>query len=159
MKRLTAHGKARKRRSPPRPPLQATFNLPPAKCPRPMPTAAPSWKPRRWSDQLLGSFKVENKSYADEDKDFGSLPVSSLYPVNYHGPTPTTLAGGTLISTYQLHKLLTTESPPQRQNPPKPTRRRKKTTKPRLPALCQPAKPILINVAVGTPNSSRARFG
>lgn len=102
------------------------------------------------SDQPLGSFKVENKSYADEDKDFGLPPVSSLYPVNYHGPTPTTLAGGTLISTYQLHKLLTTEPAPAAK-PAKADKKAKKDNKAKAAkaAPAAPAKPILINVLWG----------
>lgn len=54
----------------------------------------------------LNSFKVARRSYADETKDFGTPPVSALIPPTYHGPTPTTLAGGQLITTYRLHQRL-----------------------------------------------------
>lgn len=55
----------------------------------------------------LNSYSVDQRSFADEDKNFGVPPVSSLLPVGYHEPTPTTVAGGKLISTYDLHKLMT----------------------------------------------------
>ncbi|MDX1606312.1 MAG: rhodanese-like domain-containing protein, partial [Candidatus Competibacterales bacterium] len=39
-------------------------------------------------------------------RSFGTPPVSSLIPVNYRQPTPTTLAGGRLITTLALHRRL-----------------------------------------------------
>ena len=64
------------------------------------------------SDAPLNSITIADQAYADEATDYGTPPVSALIPVNYHEPTPTTLAGGKLISTFQLHKTLTSKKPP-----------------------------------------------
>ncbi len=58
------------------------------------------------SSTPLRSFKIANHSYADETRDFGTPPVSALIPPSYHGPTPVTLAGGRLITTYRLRQRL-----------------------------------------------------
>lgn len=80
--------------------------------PRAEPAPAGAIKPVR-SDQDLASFKIENTGYADEKKNFGTPPVSALINPEYHGGTPTTLAGGKLISTYGLHRMLTQKSKSQ----------------------------------------------
>ena len=59
-------------------------------------------------DQPLDSYTIERQAYAAEDQDFGVPPVSSLIPVGYHEPTPVTVAGGKLISTYALFNRLVT---------------------------------------------------
>jgi PQQ-dependent catabolism-associated CXXCW motif protein len=64
------------------------------------------------SDQPLSTFTVENKPYAEELTNHGTPPVSGLIPAGYRAPTPTTLAGGKMISTYNLHKRLTGKNPP-----------------------------------------------
>ena len=64
------------------------------------------------SDAPLSSVDIADQPYADEATNHGTPPVSALIPVNFRQPTPTTLAGGKLISTYQLHQALTSKKPP-----------------------------------------------
>jgi len=64
------------------------------------------------SDKPLNEFVIENMPYADEATNHGTPPVSGLLPVNYRAPTPVTLAGGKLISTYDLLKRLNSKKPP-----------------------------------------------
>lgn len=64
------------------------------------------------ADQPLASFKVAKQPYAEEATNFGTPPVSSLMPTGYTAATPITVAGGKLIATYDLHKLLTSKNPP-----------------------------------------------
>lgn len=64
------------------------------------------------SSATLASFEVPEQPYADEATDFGTPPVSSLIPTNYRQPTPTTLAGGRLIDTDDLHEWLVGDNPP-----------------------------------------------
>lgn len=54
---------------------------------------------------------VNDQPYAQEAHNAGVPPVSSLLPGNYVGWTPTTLGGGTIISTYQLHQFLKRGAP------------------------------------------------
>jgi len=56
--------------------------------------------------QPLEAVAVLDQSYAGESRNEGVPPVSSLLPGNYRGPTPTTLGGGTILTTYQLHQFL-----------------------------------------------------
>lgn len=58
------------------------------------------------SSAPLSSFKIADRSYADETHDFKTPPVSALIPASYHGPTPITLAGGRLVTTYRLRQML-----------------------------------------------------
>ena len=64
------------------------------------------------SDTPLADIKIADQAYADEATNHGTPPVSGLIPVNYHAPTPTTLAGGKLINTYQLHQQIIGKKPP-----------------------------------------------
>ena len=83
---------------------------PPAAAAKPTATAgtAASGEPGQpiHSSTPLRSFKIANHGYADETRDFGTPPVSALIPPSYHGPTPVTLAGGRLITTYRLRQML-----------------------------------------------------
>ena len=60
----------------------------------------------------LADYQVPDQLFADEGRDYGTPPVSSLIPHNYRGPTPVTLAGGQLIATPALHLRLTSNDPP-----------------------------------------------
>ncbi len=63
----------------------------------------------------LTQVAIQNQRYADEEKDYGLPPVTSLrIDGHYRGPTTTTIPGGQLVSTHQLHQLLTT--PPRGRN-------------------------------------------
>lgn len=50
--------------------------------------------------------------YADEDKDWGVPPTKVLRTVGYHGPTPTQIPGGKVITTGELQELMGQESRP-----------------------------------------------
>ena len=64
-------------------------------------------------NQPLDSYTVERRPYAAEDQNFDVPPVSSLIPIGYHEPTPLTVAGGKLISTYALfNRLITAKNDP-----------------------------------------------
>lgn len=93
----------------------------PAVAPAPAPAPAPKRedypaltlaKATVSADQPLATFKVAKQSYAEEATNFGTPPVSSLIPTGYAAPTPITVAGGKLIDTHDLHKLLTAKNPP-----------------------------------------------
>lgn len=96
------------------------FDTPATSDPAPT-TAAPIARPDKdplrglqpiHSDTELASIDVPDQPFADEAKDFGTPPVSSLIPDNYRGATPTTLAGGRLIDTDDLHQRLIDDNPP-----------------------------------------------
>jgi len=44
--------------------------------------------------------------YADEDRDWGVPPATQLRTVGYHGPTPTRIPGGKVVTTGELKALL-----------------------------------------------------
>ena len=44
--------------------------------------------------------------YADEDRDWGVPPATQLRTVGYHGPTPTRIPGGKVVSTVDLKAML-----------------------------------------------------
>ena len=44
--------------------------------------------------------------YADEDRDWGVPPATQLRTVGYHGPTPTRIPGGRVVTTSELKALL-----------------------------------------------------
>lgn len=64
------------------------------------------------SDAPLHDIEIADELYADEATDHDTPPVSALIPVTYREPTPVTLPGGKLISTYHLHQVLTGKEPP-----------------------------------------------
>lgn len=63
------------------------------------------------TNQPAETLEVADQPYADESTNQGVPPVSSLLPGNYIGWTPTTLGGGTIITTYQLHQFLKKGAP------------------------------------------------
>ena len=44
--------------------------------------------------------------YADEDRDWGVPPATQLRTVGYHGPTPTRIPGGKVVTTAELKSML-----------------------------------------------------
>ena len=61
------------------------------------------------SDKPLNTFSLVQRPYADEDKDFGTAPFTSLIPLNWTAKTPITLPGAKRITTHELWTQLTAE--------------------------------------------------
>jgi len=104
---------------PAEPNLQPQPSLTPAAVVRPAPAEpeAPTEVnlaadlPPNPTDQPLAAVVVMDQPYAEESTNWGVPPVSSLLPGDYKGATPTTLGGGTIITTYQLHQFLKKGAP------------------------------------------------
>jgi PQQ-dependent catabolism-associated CXXCW motif protein len=52
------------------------------------------------------SFAAEPKRFADEDRDWGVMPIRSLRQPPYHAPTPLTIPGAQVVHTRELQAML-----------------------------------------------------
>jgi PQQ-dependent catabolism-associated CXXCW motif protein len=58
----------------------------------------------------ISNSNIENKPYADENKDWKIHPVRNYKSANYHSPTPISHPTAEVITTYELSKMITSGS-------------------------------------------------
>lgn len=56
--------------------------------------------------------RLADEAYGGEDKDWGIPPAQDIRKNNLHAPTPTTIPGGTVLTTYQLQTRLANNDKP-----------------------------------------------
>ncbi|MEE4376266.1 MAG: rhodanese-like domain-containing protein [Candidatus Competibacteraceae bacterium] len=54
----------------------------------------------------LAAKQIENKAYADEDRDWSTAPTDNLKVEPYHSPTPSTHPDARLINTFDLREMI-----------------------------------------------------
>ncbi|MGF1528387.1 MAG: rhodanese-like domain-containing protein [Candidatus Competibacterales bacterium] len=92
-------------------PVAEQSEAPPPPPPPVDPNAVPDLPLADNSDVVLASIKVANLDYADETKDYGLGPVTTLLYDSLRHPTTTTVPGGEVIRTYDLVELMRKEGP------------------------------------------------
>jgi PQQ-dependent catabolism-associated CXXCW motif protein len=61
---------------------------------------------------VLAQTATVEKSYADEDRDWGIAPTNRLRLPPYHAPTPREIPGARVVSTRELQAMLAGPNPP-----------------------------------------------
>jgi PQQ-dependent catabolism-associated CXXCW motif protein len=56
--------------------------------------------------QQMAAKPIADKPYAGEDRNWDLFPVDKLRTGDYHAPTPTTIPGARVVTTYTLHDWL-----------------------------------------------------